>query len=996
MNSVNKFELSNEKLKYLEEVINYWKLLSLLDVKTIESDENKKIFSAKDWGDKLDEDIDHNFKYQFILGNLSIEDLEKIGEFRNKNSTKKLNFKNYNKMDSKKTYLFSFSIDSFIVDKEIVWSIENQDWNFSCSTFFLYYWGKNEKLTLENIEKEKNDFNELLNNEFDEFMKCEKFTYGKIKHFLNQFVYKYFPKEYNIASEKVQWYVKKVERENEDSKNDEDSKINNFHHYERYWNSELDFYAKELEMVKNNINKSEKVINLILSEAKDKTESVYENNELLVKYSDISKKTFAKWPSNFKPSFMQDYTNNLLNEQWENVISLSGPPGTGKTTLIKDIASNLIYKKALKMIEIDKENLPIDEIANNLSDFGLVVASNSNEAGENISFELPFLNLNDNFPKNELDKKLNLFDLNNNENYLENNSDIKDIYFNKLAKLIFAHNKSKKEPFGAISYAYSNSERRKKLKIAINNYVNDDDYKKLKDDVNFEYSKEKLIKLKTQLNDLLDFLSWISSSLKKISFAEKINKKIYKICEKINKLKQKNKKHLKINKLMKKVDFKLENSSHTRRNFKNKIISSLKTLYIKESKANNIDDSLFFDFEKLKSSDQKIKYFKENYKHTNWITEYIDSLRVEIFHRSLQVMKHFILKHKLIEKINDIFQKRSHLKGRELIILNIIFPIISTTFASVRKNYAFSDKGDLWTESNFIGNIIIDESSQAKIYQSLGLIFRSKNALILGDTKQLEPIGEEDEKILKTIWDSNWNNSYNNPFFNPYSNNSLQEYANKISKFFSYKEIGEKLGLYLNVHRRCPESIFSIFNELFYNNSLIYGIEKHNSVNYTNKFINVVGSSNSHKKHFIEKEAEVAWKEIEKIIKTDKNNLDYSKLNNICVISYFKEVIEGLRNYFEQKSDNNINRWIKNNVKTISSFQGRESDFIIIVLGLDSKSEKAENTVKLLAGTPNLFNVAISRAKKNLIIIGNKQTWTYKNELKQNYLLKIIDKLENQ
>ncbi len=57
----------------------------------------------------------------------------------------------------------------------------------------------------------------------------------------------------------------------------------------------------------------------------------------------------GKWPSKFMPVLMQQVAVNIaINEKDDNtpVFSVNGPPGTGKTTLLKEIVANNIVERA--------------------------------------------------------------------------------------------------------------------------------------------------------------------------------------------------------------------------------------------------------------------------------------------------------------------------------------------------------------------------------------------------------------------------------------------------------------------------------------------------------------------------------------------------------------------------------------------------------------------------------------------------------------------------
>ncbi|WP_409070018.1 AAA domain-containing protein [Clostridium sp. FAM 1755] len=63
---------------------------------------------------------------------------------------------------------------------------------------------------------------------------------------------------------------------------------------------------------------------------------------------------------------------------------------------------------------------------------------------------------------------------------------------------------------------------------------------------------------------------------------------------------------------------------------------------------------------------------------------------------------------------------------------------------------------------------------------------------------------------------------------------------------------------------------------------------------------------------------------------------------------------------------------IKNSIGTVHTFQGKETPTVIICLGVD---EDHEGAVNWASSSPNILNVAVTRAKKKVIIVGNKKLW---------------------
>ena len=107
----------------------------------------------------------------------------------------------------------------------------------------------------------------------------------------------------------------------------------------------------------------------------------------------------GRFPSNTKYalSLMQQIVVNLTsNVDTKNIRSVNGPPGTGKTTLLKDVFADLVVKQAMKMSETALlsgklgDNMgELAELPNGIARNNIVVASSNNGALENIVNELP-------------------------------------------------------------------------------------------------------------------------------------------------------------------------------------------------------------------------------------------------------------------------------------------------------------------------------------------------------------------------------------------------------------------------------------------------------------------------------------------------------------------------------------------------------------------------------------------------------------------------------
>ena len=72
---------------------------------------------------------------------------------------------------------------------------------------------------------------------------------------------------------------------------------------------------------------------------------------------------------------------------------------------------------------------------------------------------------------------------------------------------------------------------------------------------------------------------------------------------------------------------------------------------------------------------------------------------------------------------------------------------------------------------------------------------------------------------------------------------------------------------------------------------------------------------------------------------------------------------------------NKLREWLRERVGTVHTFQGKEEDNVILVLGL---SEEAPGAADWASSKPNLLNVALTRAKKRIYVVGSVDIWADK------------------
>jgi superfamily I DNA and/or RNA helicase len=100
----------------------------------------------------------------------------------------------------------------------------------------------------------------------------------------------------------------------------------------------------------------------------------------------------------------------------------------------------------------------------------------------------------------------------------------------------------------------------------------------------------------------------------------------------------------------------------------------------------------------------------------------------------------------------------------------------------------------------------------------------------------------------------------------------------------------------------------------------------------------------------------------------------------IFVITPFKIVEQEMRRRLEREQDvfstfrAQPDEWARDRVGTIHTFQGRESETVILLLGAPNAGQHGARSWAGLG--PNILNVAVTRAKQNLYVVGSYSVWS--------------------
>ncbi len=274
---------------------------------------------------------------------------------------------------------------------------------------------------------------------------------------------------------------------------------------------------------------------------------------------------------------------------------------------------------------------------------------------------------------------------------------------------------------------------------------------------------------------------------------------------------------------------------------------------------------------------------------------------------------------------------------------------------------SLSVKGRVPFESGFFDLVIIDEASQCDIASALPLLYRSKRAVIIGDSKQLTHIcsidTNQDIQLLEKY-------DLREDFLSwSYTGHSLFELAQGFGK-------GSDNIVVLRDHHRSHADIINFSNKEFYDGNLriatnyekLKRILDEPVVRWKDIVGNVVSPSTGSSLNPTEAEAVV--RELKRLIDTNYNG-------TIGVVTPFRPQANRIRDLvnIDQRLSEQL---IKHDflVDTVNKFQGDERD--IMIFSPVVSSGMREGSKLFLARTGNLFNVAITRARAALIIVGDK------------------------
>lgn len=318
-------------------------------------------------------------------------------------------------------------------------------------------------------------------------------------------------------------------------------------------------------------------------------------------------------------------------------------------------------------------------------------------------------------------------------------------------------------------------------------------------------------------------------------------------------------------------------------------------------------------------------------------------------------------------------------------LITPLFPMITVTMHSLFGAFKHKKNDEHILIREFFDLVLSDESGMVLAPIGLPALYVAKKMVIVGDEKQIEPVYPFDEIVDKSIVDNISSDIDYSKFKKDHSAifSNFLTIANRSTYFDSFEmKEHEKNALWLKEHFRCKDEIIEYCNEIIYKGILIPKVRTYSSKLYLDdvkelypsmKLFNIDSTVKNNSSY-------LETKEIVKFLLENICNLTdiYNKHNeeklpyeefykHIGIVTPFNNQKKMITRELKKVEKFNLDKIL---VGTVHAFQGSEREIIIFSPTVD-KSYNGTHFSNNDDG--NMMNVAVSRAKSAFWIFGSKQ-----------------------
>lgn len=376
-------------------------------------------------------------------------------------------------------------------------------------------------------------------------------------------------------------------------------------------------------------------------------------------------------------------------------------------------------------------------------------------------------------------------------------------------------------------------------------------------------------------------------------------------------------------------------------------------------------------------------FFKQDHERWNlvapWLPDALHRKREDLFVAALALHRAFIdgaaqkVSHNLGALMGAMaagaFQEdaKKALLGDLWSTLFLAVPVVSTTFASVDRML-----GDL--PPSALGWLLVDEAGQAAPQSVVGALMRARQVVVVGDPLQIPPVASLPDKLVTDV--CKYFNVSKDLWAAPGASvQTLADEASELQAEFRGDVGVRRVGLPLLVHRRCQEPMFGISNRIAYDGQMVHAVSAQSpgpvgQLLGPSVWLDVDGDASS---KWCPAEGEVV------VAMLNHLALSGARGPDIYVITPFRIVAQELQAriraepHLLDRLGVEEHAWLRDRVGTIHTFQGKEAEAVIAVLGAPMASQQGAR--RWASSAPNILNVMVSRAKERLYVVGSRAAW---------------------
>lgn len=283
---------------------------------------------------------------------------------------------------------------------------------------------------------------------------------------------------------------------------------------------------------------------------------------------------------------------------------------------------------------------------------------------------------------------------------------------------------------------------------------------------------------------------------------------------------------------------------------------------------------------------------------------------------------------------------------------------------------------------------IVDEAGRATLSELLVPCIKAKRIILVGDHKQLAPV-VEDDVIEKLNTDSKKGSDEFKADKRDVTTSLFERLFERIeskSKDYAYLENFKHT---LTYNYRAHKSICDLYSNAFYKGNLqtkpeISATKAHNLRDFKTNAVWLDTGKRSNKEDMQQGTGKINRCNATIIANTlsvlKDQILESQKIKDIGIITPYKDQSDLLKRQLKSIKDEYAKENISIDIGTVDSFQGSDRDMIIYDCVRSSKAKNTQQTQKKRQGSKIDFiadekrlNVSLSRAKKLLLIVGDKE-----------------------